>query len=109
MFLGLDSDLIVPLFQIIVTINYRLGALGFMSTNDDVIPGNMGLWDQNMALKWVQDNIEDYGGDPKKVRIINLIFQANKKPFKAFIRQKIKTFIYKLLCNELSQHLISHV
>ena len=52
-----------------MTINYRLGALGFMSTNDDVIPGNMGLWDQNMALKWVQDNIEDYGGDPKKVRI----------------------------------------
>ena len=38
-----------------------------MSTSDDVIPGNMGLWDQNMALKWVQANIDDYGGDPNKV------------------------------------------
>ena len=72
-----------------MTINYRLGALGFMSTNDDVIPGNMGLWDQNMALKWVQDNIEDYGGDPKKVIIINLIFQANKSLSKRLSGKKL--------------------
>ena len=53
--------------QVLVAINYRLGALGFMSTSDDVIPGNMGLWDQNLALKWVQENIRDFGGDPTKV------------------------------------------
>jgi len=56
--------------QILVTVNYRLGALGFLSTNDDVIPGNLGLWDQNLALKWVQANIADFGGDPNKVNII---------------------------------------
>jgi acetylcholinesterase len=38
-----------------------------MSTSDDIIPGNMGLWDQNSALKWVQANIDDYGGDPNQV------------------------------------------
>ena len=52
-----------------MTVNYRLGALGFLSTNDDVIPGNLGLWDQNLALKWVQANIADFGGDPNKVNI----------------------------------------
>ena len=37
-----------------VTVNYRLGALGFLSTEDDVIPGNYGLLDQVMALTWVK-------------------------------------------------------
>ncbi len=57
----------MPKFQVLVTVNYRLGALGFMSTSDDVMPGNLGLWDQNLALKWVQQNIQDFGGNPDKV------------------------------------------
>ncbi|KYM93602.1 PREDICTED: venom carboxylesterase-6-like [Cyphomyrmex costatus] len=57
---------------ILVTINYRLGPMGFLSTEDEVVPGNMGLKDQNMALRWVSQNIEWFGGDPKKVTLIGL-------------------------------------
>ncbi|XP_045127765.1 juvenile hormone esterase-like [Portunus trituberculatus] len=61
-----------PLMQkdiVLVTMNYRLGALGFLSTGDDVLPGNLGLLDQTMALQWVQDNIRSLGGDPNQVTI----------------------------------------
>nr|CAH7767128.1 unnamed protein product [Callosobruchus chinensis] len=54
---------------IMISINFRQGPLGFLTTNDGVIPGNLGLWDQNMALKWVQRNIGRFGGDPTKVTI----------------------------------------
>ncbi|CAH1981745.1 unnamed protein product [Acanthoscelides obtectus] len=55
---------------IMVSFNFRQGPLGFLTTNDSVIPGNVGLWDQNIALKWVQQNIEAFGGDPKKVTLM---------------------------------------
>jgi carboxylesterase type B len=54
---------------IIVEVNYRLGAFGFLSMGDDVIPGNYGIWDQIAALQWVQDNIAAFGGEPGSVTI----------------------------------------
>ena len=42
---------------------------GFLSTADAVIPGNNGLKDQVMALRWVQQNIAQFGGDPGNVTI----------------------------------------
>nr|XP_050870056.1 venom carboxylesterase-6-like [Vespula vulgaris] len=57
---------------VFVTINYRLGLLGFLSTEDDVVSGNMGLKDQNMALKWVFENIEWFGGDFNKITLAGL-------------------------------------
>ena len=59
---------------VIVTINYRLGPLGFLRLNDVThgrIPssGNEGLLDQIAALQWVRDNIAEFGGDPDNVTI----------------------------------------
>lgn len=54
---------------VFVIIQYRLGILGFLSTEDEVIPGNFGLKDQVMALQWIQKNIHSFGGDRKRVTI----------------------------------------
>ena len=53
---------------ILVTINYRLGPLGFIFMNSSA-PGNAGLKDQVMAFHWVQDNIAQFGGDPERITI----------------------------------------
>lgn len=54
---------------IVVTINYRLNAFGFMSAQDPSLIGNYGMWDQRLAIEWVKDNIADYGGDPNKITL----------------------------------------
>ena len=60
---------------IVVTLNYRLGPLGFLgsrefaSLSSDGSTGNAGLQDQRMALGWVQRNIGNFGGDPNNVLI----------------------------------------
>ncbi|XP_063701833.1 venom carboxylesterase-6-like [Culicoides brevitarsis] len=54
---------------IVVTFNYRLGPLGFMSSGCHLMPGNMGMKDQVAALKWVKENIEAFGGDAEKITI----------------------------------------
>nr|QLI62117.1 carboxylesterase 5 [Streltzoviella insularis] len=54
---------------ILVTINYRLGTLGFLCLGIKEAPGNIGLRDQIAALKWVKKNIAAFGGDPDNVTI----------------------------------------
>lgn len=54
---------------VVVTINYRLGALGFLSTGDENSPGNYGILDQAMAVKWVYDNIEFFNGDRQSITL----------------------------------------
>ena len=49
--------------------NYRVGILGFLALDDEEITGNAGLFDQQMALQWVRDNIHKFGGDPKRVTL----------------------------------------
>ncbi|XP_049999673.1 liver carboxylesterase 1-like isoform X1 [Alexandromys fortis] len=54
---------------VVVTIQYRLGIWGFFSTGDEHSRGNWGHLDQLAALRWVQDNIVNFGGDPDSVTI----------------------------------------
>ncbi|XP_065216359.1 carboxylic ester hydrolase-like [Planococcus citri] len=55
---------------IIVTMNYRMGILGFFGLNNDKISGNFGMKDQSLALRWVKENIEKFGGDPNQVTLM---------------------------------------
>jgi carboxylesterase type B len=70
-----DGSLIVTTDHIIVvSINYRLGPLGFLAipglgTGRPAANGNFGLLDQEAALRWVRDNVAAFGGDPGKVTI----------------------------------------
>lgn len=65
----LRPDFLLRTDIVLVTFNYRIGALGFLSVEDPEAeaPGNAGLKDQALALRWVHDNIANFGGDPERV------------------------------------------
>lgn len=48
---------------------YKIQVAGFLNLEDEAAPGNQGLKDQVMALKWIQLNISNFGGNPKNVTI----------------------------------------
>lgn len=63
----LDGTALANEDVIVVTSNYRLGTLGFMRSPEHDITGNQAIQDQVAALKWVQENIAQFGGDPEQV------------------------------------------
>lgn len=52
-----------------ISVFYKFFLIGFLSTGDEFLPGNLGLKDQNLALRWIQDNIGYFGGDKNRVTI----------------------------------------
>lgn len=62
-------DFIVEKQTILVSFNYRLGVLGFLSLDTPEYSGNMGLKDQQLALKWISENIERFGGDNQRITV----------------------------------------
>ena len=67
-------DLAAVTETIIVTVNYRVTVMGFMMLPELLPPDsstgtNWGLLDQQQALRWVQNNIQAFGGDPSRVTI----------------------------------------
>lgn len=93
---------------ILVSINYRLGPLGFLSTENGDAQGNYALKDQQMALQWVQENIEYFGGNKSSVTIwggnneIQTIFTTSITHTYAIVRicglKYIHTQSYVFLC-----------
>ncbi|KAJ8707440.1 hypothetical protein PYW08_010692 [Mythimna loreyi] len=107
-----DSDGLSPKFLlkhdvIVVAINYRLGAYGFMCLDIPEVPGNQGLKDQVLALRWINDNIEAFGGNSKEITVfgesaggisVNLhLFSSYEKLFQRAIIQSgpVLTQIWK--------------
>ncbi|KAG0432238.1 hypothetical protein HPB47_021037 [Ixodes persulcatus] len=54
---------------VVVTVNFRLGFLGFLYTGPGTSTGNYLLWDQHLCLRWIRDNIARFGGDPGRVTV----------------------------------------
>lgn len=54
---------------VLVTVQYRLGPLGFFSTGDNTVSSNNAMKDMVQGLKWVQENIAAFGGDPNQVTV----------------------------------------
>ncbi|KAL7728246.1 hypothetical protein ACLKA6_007352 [Drosophila palustris] len=59
---------------VLITFNYRVGALGFLSLKDrDLdVPGNAGLKDQVLALRWIHENISNFNGDPNNITLMGM-------------------------------------
>ncbi|XP_067233128.1 bile salt-activated lipase-like [Chanodichthys erythropterus] len=81
---------------IVVTFNYRVGSLGFLSSGDADAPGNYGLWDQHAAISWVHRNIRSFGGNPDNITIFgesagaaSVNFQILSPKNKGLIRRAI--------------------
>ena len=55
---------------IVITINYRLNILGFLTPDPNVMAGNYGLHDQILALKWISMNSKSFNGDPKRITYV---------------------------------------
>ncbi|XP_038211435.1 esterase B1-like [Zerene cesonia] len=93
-----SPDFFIEEGVVVVTINHRLGILGYFTTEDDVIPPNAGLKDFILGLNWINDNIKAFGGDPSQVTIMGnrggaalanmmLYSEAAKNLFSAVIMQ----------------------
>lgn len=71
-----DADIIAATSDVIVaSMQYRIGAFGFLylkkyfTQNNDDAPGNMGLWDQALAIRWIKENIHAFGGNPDLITL----------------------------------------
>ncbi|XP_049827157.1 venom carboxylesterase-6-like [Schistocerca gregaria] len=77
---------------VLVTFNYRLGPLGFLAAGDMSLPGNVGLKDQSMALRWVLRNGPMFGGNPHSVTLLGVEAGAASAHYHMFTHLSFRKF-----------------
>ncbi|CAH2267481.1 jg27130, partial [Pararge aegeria aegeria] len=92
---------------ILVALNYRVGPYGFFCLDTPEIPGNQGLKDQVLALRWIRENIASFGGDVNKITVMGEsaggasveyhLLSQHEKLFNQAITQSGSTFLPGLL------------
>lgn len=82
---------------ILVCVNYRIGPFGFLSYPEGGILGNAGLKDQQLALKWVSRNIDQFGGDPGNVTIFGQSSGAVSCHLH-LLNEESRRYFHKLIC-----------
>ncbi|XP_035914507.1 esterase B1-like [Anopheles stephensi] len=97
-----DSFLYDPIYfveqrVVIVTFNYRLGPLGFLSFPEAGIEGNAGLKDQLLVLQWIQQNIAAFGGDPTKVTLFGESAGA-KAAYLHYLSPVSRKYFHRVIC-----------
>lgn len=76
------AGLVIQHDIIFITINYRLDVFGFLHIKDDDsskdnVAGNQAILDQSMALKWISESADKFGGDSKRVTLLGMYYGAN--------------------------------
>lgn len=107
---------------VVVSINYRLGVLGYMAhpelsaESPDHVSGNYGLLDQIAALKWVRTNIASFGGDPAKVTIagesagaLSIMYLMASPPARGLFSKAIAQSAYMVSTPDLRDGKYGHI
>ncbi|CAG2111019.1 unnamed protein product [Medioppia subpectinata] len=90
---------------VIVSTNYRLGQFGFLYGDREDAPGNVGFYDQLLALKWVRENIHSFGGDRDQITIFGE--SAGSRSVSAHILSPLSKGLFKRAILESGAHLFN--
>lgn len=89
---NLGPDFLLEQRVIVATLNYRLGVFGFLSLGTPEYSGNMGLKDQQLALKWIHSNIEHFSGDSNRITLFGLSAGGTSTHLQMFSSESRKYF-----------------